>query len=57
MGSERMGPQQETPGGAKIPVPTRKDVFGDLAKVAKAKPPVDDESDAGERGTEDQQGE
>ncbi|HEX7168693.1 MAG TPA: hypothetical protein VF230_17065 [Acidimicrobiales bacterium] len=31
-------PTQETPQGATIPVPTRKDVLGDLAKVAKPKP-------------------
>lgn len=50
-------PTQETPGGATIPVPKRKDVFGDLAKVAKAKPPVGEASDAGESSPEDQQGE
>jgi hypothetical protein len=48
-------PTQETPGGATIPVPKRKDVLGDLAKVAKAKPRK--ESDAGEGSAEDQQGE
>jgi hypothetical protein len=40
---------QKTPTGHKIPVPTRKDVLADLAKVAKpAKPPasVDGESGA-----------
>ena len=40
---------QETKTGHKIPVPTRKDVMRDLAKVAKpAKPssPVDGESGA-----------
>jgi hypothetical protein len=48
-------PTQETPQGERIPVPKRKDVLGDLAKVAKAKPRND--SDAGESGAEDQQGE
>ncbi len=28
-------PTQETPAGAEIPIPTRKDVFRDLGKVAK----------------------
>ena len=51
MGEE---PTQRTPGGADIPVPKRKDVLGDLRKVANARP-RDDESDAGERGAEDQQ--
>jgi len=41
---------QETPKGHKIPVPTRKDVLADLAKVAKpANPsgaPVDGEGGA-----------
>ena len=31
-------PTQETPARAEIPIPTRKDVSGDLAKVAKPKP-------------------
>jgi hypothetical protein len=31
-------PTQETPEGATIPVPTRKDVFRDLEKVAKPSP-------------------
>jgi hypothetical protein len=31
-------PAQETPKGHKIPVPTRKQVFRDLEKVAKPKP-------------------
>jgi hypothetical protein len=39
---------QETPEGAEIPIPTRKDVFGDLAKVAKPrKPPADDSGPSG----------
>jgi hypothetical protein len=45
---------QETPAGHEIPVPTRGDVFADLAKVAKAKPPKpsDDDSAAREGSTE-----
>lgn len=53
----REEPTQETPGGTKIPVPKRKDVLGDLAKVAKTNPRKESESDAGEGSTEDQQGE
>jgi hypothetical protein len=49
-------PTQQTPGGATIPVPKRKDVLGDLAKIAKARP-RDDESDASESGAEQQQSE
>lgn len=49
-------PKQETPGGVEIPVPKRKDVLGDLRKVAKARP-RDDDSDAGESGPEQQQSE
>jgi hypothetical protein len=52
-------PKQQTPQGETIPVPTREAVFDDLTKVAgKAKQdnePTD--SDAGESGAEDQQGE
>jgi hypothetical protein len=33
-------PTQSTPTGHKIPVPTRKDVFRDLAKVAKPRTPL-----------------
>jgi hypothetical protein len=37
---------QQTPTGHEIPVPSRKDVFADLAKVAKADPrSKDDESE------------
>lgn len=45
---------QQTPTGYEIPVPKRGDVFADLAKVAKAKPPApEDDSDArGGRGAE-----
>ena len=50
---------QRTPRGEAIPVPTRKAVFDDLRKVAgKAKQGNDSaDSDAGESGAEDQQGE
>lgn len=46
MTGERMDPTQETPGGGTIPVPKRQDVLRDLRKVAKSKPPVDDDSAA-----------
>jgi predicted methyltransferase len=49
-------PTQETPQGQSIPVPKRKDVLADMRKIAKARP-RDDESDAGEGGAENQQGE
>ena len=42
-------PTQDTPGGATIPVPKRKDVLGDLRKIAKADKPSDD---GGVSGTE-----
>ena len=48
-------PTQETAQGEEIRVPSRKEVFRDLAKVAKAKPRK--ESDAGEGSAEDQQSE
>jgi hypothetical protein len=34
MGSKRMPKTQTTPQGLEIPIPTRKDVLGDLGKVA-----------------------
>jgi hypothetical protein len=47
---------QQTPTGHEIPVPARKDVFADLGKVAKAKPPEPDENDSDTRvgGTEEE---
>jgi hypothetical protein len=45
-------PTQETPQGAEIPIPTRKDVFGDLAKVARPRKPPDDQDDSGPSGPE-----
>lgn len=52
-------PTQETPEGHTIPVPTRKAVFDDFAKVAgKAKQGNESEpSDGRDGGAEDQQGE
>jgi hypothetical protein len=50
-------PTQETPAGAEIPVPKRKDVFADLRKVAKARPDDEDESDASAGSAEQEQGE
>lgn len=50
------GATQETPAGATIPTPKRKDVFGDLRKVAKARL-RDDDSDASAGSAEDEQGE
>jgi hypothetical protein len=32
-------PTQRTPAGAEIPIPTRKDVFGDLDKAMRPVPP------------------
>ena len=49
-------PTQETPQGEAIPVPKRGDVLRDLRKVAKARP-RDDDSDAGESGSQQEQGE
>lgn len=51
--AKRNEPTQETPEGLTVPVPKRKDVLGDLRKVAKADKP----SDASEGSAEDQQGE
>lgn len=49
---------QKTPQGETIPVPKRGDVFKDLRKVAKAKPPKEsDDSDASAGSAEDQQSE
>lgn len=47
-------PTQETPAGAKIPIPTRRDVFRDLSKVAKprTRPDADESADVGEGGPE-----
>jgi hypothetical protein len=50
-------PTQETPQGETIPVPKRADVLRDLRKVAKAKSPVDDESDTSAGSPQEQQGE
>ncbi len=56
MGNEQDGagmqPRQQTPHGETIPVPTRKRVFDDLRKVAKAPEPPSDGGSAG--GAEDQ---
>jgi len=38
---------QQTEHGETIPVPTRRDVFGDLRKVAKAEQPSDTEDGGG----------
>lgn len=40
---------QQTPAGNEIPVPTREEVFRDLAKVARAKPPESSEDDSDDR--------
>jgi hypothetical protein len=37
MADDEQEPTQETPKGATIPVPTRRDVLRDLAKLAKPK--------------------
>ena len=51
MPDDKQEPTQETPGGTTIPIPTRKDVFRDLEKIAKQRKPSDDSVG----GSEDEQ--
>jgi hypothetical protein len=51
--NSRTEPTERTPEGLEVPIPTRREFFGNLKKVVEPKPQSESDEDSTTSGTED----